>query len=165
MDLEAPFKRDILVSIRPFYAAKILAGQKRVELRRKFPIETATGALVLIYSSSPVSAVVGFARIKNVLRLPVAKIWRAYGAAACISRKEFDAYFSGLEYGFAIFLEGIESLGQKLNAGDLQEEFGIVPPQSYRYLTQEYTALLKNERVQASRRHKRGYRARRSSAR
>jgi len=114
MDLEPQFKRDILVSIRPFYAAKILAGQKRVELRRKFPIETATGAMVLIYSSSPVSAVVGFARIKNVLRLPVAKIWREHGTAACVSKKEFDAYFSGLEYGFAIFLERIESLRQRL---------------------------------------------------
>jgi hypothetical protein len=40
-----------------------------------------------------------------------------------------------------------------------------VPPQSYRYLTQECTALLRDERVQASRRHKRGYRARRSPAR
>ena len=37
MDLEPQFKRDILVSIRPFYATKILNGQKRVGLRRKFP--------------------------------------------------------------------------------------------------------------------------------
>ena len=55
------FRRDVLVSVRSIYASKILHGQKTVELRRKFPEVGATGALVLIYSSRPVSAVVGCA--------------------------------------------------------------------------------------------------------
>jgi predicted transcriptional regulator len=165
MDTGPQFKRAILVSIRPCYATKILEGQKRVELRRKFPIETMTGAMILIYSSSPVSAVVGFARIKKVAKLPVARIWKEHGDAACISKKEFDAYFSGLKFGFAIVFDGIESLGRRLNVNDLHQQFGIVPPQSYRYLSEECAALLKNERVQASGRHQRYNRARRSSAR
>jgi predicted transcriptional regulator len=165
MDFKPGLQRDILVSIRPFFATKILEGQKSVELRRRFPIQTGAGSRLLIYSSSPVSAVVGFARINNVLRLPITRIWRDHAAAACISRDEFDAYFSGLQYGFAIFLTGIESAGRRLSADDLHKRFGIVPPQSYRYLTQECAALLKNERIQASRRHKRDYRARRPSAR
>jgi hypothetical protein len=37
MDPEPELQRDILVSIRPFFATKILEGQKSVELRRRFP--------------------------------------------------------------------------------------------------------------------------------
>ena len=81
MDAIPEFRRDILVSVRPIYASKILHGQKTVELRRKFPEVGATGALILIYSSSPVSAVVGCARIKHVLKLPVSRIWKEYGVA------------------------------------------------------------------------------------
>ena len=37
MDAVPEFRRDVLVSIRPFYASKILNGHKTVELRRRFP--------------------------------------------------------------------------------------------------------------------------------
>jgi predicted transcriptional regulator len=158
MDAIPEFRRDVLVSIRPIYASKILEGQKTVELRRKFPEVGATGAMVLIYSSSPISAVVGFARIRHVLKLPVANIWKEHGVAACVSKDEFDAYFSGLKQGFAIFLEGVKSLRKQLKASDLEEQFGIVPPQSYRYLAEGGSALLSDEQFQTAYRHKRRHR-------
>jgi predicted transcriptional regulator len=165
MDAIPEFRRDVLVSIRPFYASKILDGHKTVELRRKFPEVSAIGATALIYSSSPVSAIVGCARIKHVLKLPVSRIWREHGAAACISKDEFYAYFAGLRYGFAIFFENVQSLKKQLKATDLAAQFGIVPPQSYRYVTDECVALLSDERFQTPHRHKRPHRAGGRSAR
>jgi predicted transcriptional regulator len=53
--------RDLLVSVRPKYASQILSGKKTVELRRKFPETIAAGTLALIYSSSPVRAIVRYA--------------------------------------------------------------------------------------------------------
>jgi predicted transcriptional regulator len=159
MGEKPPFRRDLLVSIRPKYASKIIAGEKTVELRRRFPEAEATGAIALLYSSSPVRAVVGYARIRSVLRLPVSKIWREHGSDACISKKEFNAYFVGLKFGYAILLEDIKLLKKQLKASDLQKEFGIVPPQSYRYLHEDYTSLLSNGRIQYSDRHKRRHRA------
>jgi predicted transcriptional regulator len=120
---------------------------------------------MFIYSSNPVSAVIGFAQIKSVIQLPIAQIWRRHGNAACISRGEFDAYFSGLRCGFVILLEGITSIQRKLSANDLHKRFGIVPPQSYRYVTQECTAFLENDWVQAPYRHERDNRAGRPAAR
>lgn len=152
-------KRDVLVSVRPKYASQIISGKKTVELRRKFPQATATGAIALIYSSSPVRAIVGYARIKNVLKLPIAKIWRDHGSAACISKQEFDAYFSGVKFGFAILLDKIKLLSPQMKAADLQDEFGIVPPQSYRYLPLDCSSVLRDGRIQNSDRHKRRYRA------
>jgi predicted transcriptional regulator len=163
MDAIPEFRRDVLVSIRPIYVSRILEGRKTVELRRKFPEASSTGALALIYSSGPVSAVVGRARIKHVLRLPVSRIWKEYGVAACISRREFDSYFFGLKHGFAILFEDITPLKRELKAVDLKAEFGIVPPQSYRYLSDECIALLNDERFQAPNRYKRRHRSRRPS--
>jgi predicted transcriptional regulator len=147
------------VSIRPHYASKILDGEKTVELRRKFPQVEALGMTALIYSSSPVSAIVGYARIKHVLKLPVSGIWKQHGAAACISKAEFDAYFAGLRDGFAIVFESVQPLKKCFTAIDLRAQFGIVPPQSYRYITAECVALLSDEQFQTPHRHKRRYRA------
>ncbi|MBF0306825.1 MAG: ASCH domain-containing protein [Alphaproteobacteria bacterium] len=158
------FKRDVLVSIRPIYASKILSGDKTVELRRKFP-EAAIGATALIYATSPVQAIVGYARIKDILRLPIARIWREHGAAACIEQPDFDAYFDGMEFGFAVLLEGVQVLERPVNARVLRDEFGIVPPQSFRYLDEGYAALLSNEQVQISDRHQHRHRTGGRSAR
>ena len=159
MDTLPLFKRDVLVSIRPEYISKILNGEKTIELRRKFPAVTAIGALALLYSTSPVQAVVAYARIKDVRKLSVSDIWKNHGAAACVSKKEFYSYFAGLEYGFAIFLDQVRPLKRQINARDLQIEFGIVPPQSYRYVQGECTSLLSDGQVQPSHRHKRRHRA------
>jgi len=151
--------RDVLVSVQPKFVSKIVDGAKTVELRRRFPETSATGAFALIYSSSPVRAAVGYARIREVLRLPLGRLWREYGVAACVSRKEFEDYFRGQKYGFAILLEKIKLLSPQIAAADLEEEFGIVPPQSYRYLHKSCISLLRNGRVQAANRHKRRDRA------
>jgi predicted transcriptional regulator len=165
MNAMPEFTRDVLVSIRPSFASKILAGDKTVELRRKFPEVGSGGMTAVIYSSRPVSAIVGCARIKHVLKLPVSTIWKEHGAAACVSKDEFDAYFSGLSEGFAIVFESVRPLKKQLKAIDLQAQFGIVPPQSYRYVTDECVALLSDEQFQTSHRHKRRNRARGPSAR
>jgi predicted transcriptional regulator len=165
MDELPKFTRDVLMSIRPTYASKILEGQKTVELRRRFPERTSDRATALIYSSSPVRAIVGYAQIRCVLRLPVSRIWNEHGNAACISKREFDAYFAGLRYGFAILLESVRPLKKRVGARELAVQFGIVPPQSYRYLTQACVALLSDEPFQTPDRHKRGDRARGRTAR
>jgi predicted transcriptional regulator len=165
MDTIPEFRRDVLVSIRPYYASKLLDGKKTVELRRKFPEVGVIGVTALIYSSSPVRAIVGYARIKQVLKLPVSKLWREHGATACISKGEFDAYFSGLRDGFAIVFEGVQALKKQFTAADLEAQFGIVPPQSYRYVGEDCVALISDEQHQTSHRHTRRHRAGRPPAR
>lgn len=147
------FGRDIVMSIRPVYAAKIVDGIKTVELRRRFTKATATGTVVLVYSSSPIQAIVGYAQIKEVHRLPIREIWRDFGAAACINRYDFDQYFSGVKYGYAIVLENPCRLSQCVEIADLQANFDFVPPQSFRYLGEKYHSLLRDELFQISHRH------------
>jgi predicted transcriptional regulator len=89
--------------------------------------------------------VIGCVRIKLVLKLPIQKLWREHGLAACVTKREFDAYFSGLAYGFAIVIDNVRAFSRQLKADYLEERFGIVPPQSYRYLTPECVASLRDE--------------------
>lgn len=156
---ESP-RRDFLVSIRPSYVEKIIDGSKTVELRRRFP-SAAAGSIALIYSSSPVQAIVGYAVIREVQRRPLRDIWSRYGQAACITRDAFHEYFDGLEEGYAIIIDRAKRFSREVTAADLRERFGFVPPQSFRYLGEEYYSLIENEHDQAPHRHKRRHRARR----
>src|ERR1700732_3698628 len=113
-------RQDFLVSIRPQYVAKILAGQKTVELRRRFPESVSVGKTVYIYSTSPVRAVVGCAKIEDVQRLPVSDIWKEYADAACISRRDFLDYFRGTKFGFAILLGAVKAMRNQLTACELE---------------------------------------------
>jgi predicted transcriptional regulator len=131
-------RQDFLMSIRPQYVAKILAGQKTVELR--------------------------CAKIKDVQRLTVAEIWKEHADAACISRRDFYNYFSGTKFGFAILLGAVKAMRNQLTACELESQFGIVPPQSYRYVTSPFISLLDDEPFQITHRHSHSNRAGRSKA-
>jgi predicted transcriptional regulator len=157
-------RQDFLVSIRPHYVDKILAGQKTVELRRRFPESVSVGTVVYIYSTSPVQAVVGFAKIKEVQRLAIADIWKEHADAACISRRDFYDYFSGRKFGFAIVLGAVKAVRNQLTVRELESQFGIVPPQSYRYVSDHFTSLFDDEPFQTTHRHPRSHRAGRSKA-
>jgi predicted transcriptional regulator len=165
MDAIPEYTRDLLVSLHPRHASGILSGEKTVELRRRFPDQHMHGALAFIYSTTPVQALVGVARIKHVLKLPVPRIWKEYSVAARVSKAEIKSYFSGLREGYVILLEEARPLKRKLTMEDLKSRFGIVPPQSYRYVTDGCIALLSDERVQTADRHKRGHWARRRPTR
>jgi predicted transcriptional regulator len=156
-------RRDFLFSIRPTHVENIARGRKTVELRRRFS-EDAEGATILIYSTSPTRAVVGFATIAGVRRLPLNTLWDQYGAAACVERRAFDEYFRGLKEGYAIVLAKVRVFARAVEATHLKQKFGFVAPQSFMYLRREYYPLLKHEHVKAPDRHERLHRTRRSKA-
>lgn len=145
--------QDVLLSVRPHFASRIMTGEKTVELRRRFP--ELVSAKAFFYSSSPVQAVVGYAMITSVHRLAVSTIWRSYAVAACISKREFDVYFTGLKYGFVLSLGRPRSVKTRIDFAALREEFGITPPQSYRYLQADCARALSHGNIQAPIGHER----------
>jgi predicted transcriptional regulator len=145
--------RDFLFSIRPGYVKKIIDGTKTVELRRRFVTNPKPGSIAFIYSTSPVQAIVASADIMQVSRLPLEVIWQDYGPAAGVRRQDFDKYFAGLVEGYAIRLTNVRRLDPALSASALRDRFGFVPPQSFRYVPEEYYTLLDHDRVQATHRH------------
>jgi predicted transcriptional regulator len=134
--------QDVLFSVKPTFADKILDGRKTVELRRKFTDAEVIGSLAFIYSTSPVRELVGYARIRHVRRLRVRDIWNKYRDHAGINKSEFDSYFAGLSEGYAIELEEPKRLNSGVPIARLRARFGFVPPQSFRYIPREYHELI-----------------------
>lgn len=77
-----------------------------------------------------------------MLRLSTGTIWRNHGRAALLGRSEFVSYFHGLEKGFAVLLDDARALERRWRADELRSSLGIVPPQSFRYLSAREVGLL-----------------------
>jgi len=143
-DLFRP-QRDVVLSVRPHYSEKIMQGKKTVELRRRFPVSAPRGTIAYIYCTSPVRAMVGRAEITDVIKLPVADIWKKYASCASIRRPEFDSYFEGVKEGFALKFANARPFPRQLNLAELRERFGFEPPQSFLYATPLLRRALQDE--------------------
>jgi predicted transcriptional regulator/transcriptional regulator with XRE-family HTH domain len=147
---QAPPSRDIIFSIRPTHAKKILDGTKTVELRRRFAGGILPGTLAFIYTTSPTSALTGFAHIQDVQRLTVPDLWARHRSAACLGKADFEDYFSGLDQGYAIMLGYARSFNRPVSLSELRQRFGFEPPQSYRYTSPGMRDLVEHDRSQAT---------------
>ena len=139
---QLPPSRDVILSIRPVHAEKIMDGSKTVELRRRFTGGVRPGTIAFIYSTSPRSALTGSACIKEVQRLAVPELWERHCSAACLQKREFEDYFSGLASGYAIVLTSAKPLLRPVGLSELRQRFGFEAPQSYQYIPPRMRALV-----------------------
>ncbi len=140
-----PKRRDVIFSIKPQYSEKIVAGQKTVELRRRFPLDVPRGTIALIYSTSPTRAVIGVAEIDEVVKGSTPLIWKNFSKEACVTKEDFDNYFMGVESGFVIKLANARPLRRSFSLSELRERFNFEPPQSYLYAAPQMREALLNE--------------------
>lgn len=147
---QLPPSRDVVFSIRPTHAEKILSGTKTVELRRRFTGGIRPGTLAIIYTTSPTRALTGFARIKDVERLSVGDLWKKHRSAVCLKKHDFEAYFSGLQLGYAIVLCSAKPLTRPIALSELRHRFGFEPPQSYQYASPYLRSLVGYDGPQAT---------------
>lgn len=127
-------KSKVLFSLKPRYAEGILEGLKTVELRRRCGSLSA-GTKMVIYSSAPISAIVGEVEISGVQHTEVARIWHLYGQAALIEKPEFDRYFQGIDRGYAIGVCAPRRYRNPIPLSHLKN-FGFRAPQSYMFVAE-----------------------------
>ena len=90
----------IVLSVHPHHAENILIGTKTVEFRRRFPVGShLEGAILWIYSTSPIQAVTGWARVKYVYNMSVDSLWARFHTDGGVERRDFDIYFNGARNG------------------------------------------------------------------
>ena len=65
-----------LISIRPVYAFQIFRGVKKFELRRGVAGNIPEGAVMVVYASGNVRAIVGEFRVGRVIRGTAEHVWR-----------------------------------------------------------------------------------------
>lgn len=127
----------LLLSVRPEFAAPLISGEKRFELRRVKP-DLAPGDTVWVYSTQPQAALLGGLVVAAVHGDPVGTLWRRVRDACAVSRSVFDEYFAGRPVGYAIEVRAPTVLRTPLTLDALRRLVpGFTPPRSYWYLNRE----------------------------
>jgi len=125
--------KNVIISIKPQYALKVVSGEKTIELRRKFPLDDIEGGIALIYASSPIKQIIGYVVIEKVRELPIDTLWNKCSGQACVAKDFFYSYFDGVNNGFALVLKKPMKLITPIDIKRMKKEFLMSPPQSYRY--------------------------------
>jgi len=119
----------LLLPIRPDHVENILRGTKQYEFRRvraRRPVE-----LIVIYSTAPVSMIVGEAEVTGIVDGSLEEVWRQTADVAGISRESFDIYYRGRNKAFAYRLGAV----RKYRRPKRLAELGLASaPQSFVYL-------------------------------
>ena len=124
----------LFLSVKPTFAGRIFAGTKTIELRRVRPNVT-SGDSALIYSSSPEMALLGSARIEEVLSGAPCDLWEHVKDDAGVSLDEYDDYFAGAATAIGIRLGGVQRLVSPIALREIRVRWPwLRPPQSYRYV-------------------------------
>lgn len=127
-------KADILISIEARHVTNMLKGLKTVELRRR-PIYLAPESKVWIYSKLPRGHVDAVATVERIHVGSPSYIWRKYGKRCCISKKEFDKYYNGLERAYAIELKSVKKLQSSVALAQFRQLLSnFQPPQFFKKL-------------------------------
>ena len=123
---------DLLMSIQPRFAGRVLEGQKRIEIRKKFSSKW-IGHTVCLYASSPTKALVGEARISNVVNDTPENIWSEFGYHIGCSKQEFDAYTKTAQQVYAIAFDTVRPYKKHMRLADANFllDADLTPPQSY----------------------------------
>lgn len=133
------------MSIRPEFATRLLAGDKRVEFRRRPAARGVTH--ILIYATSPVRAVVGVAEVERLECASPRKLWSTFSDVAGIERDDFFAYFEGVTTGCAYVVKRIWSCAPRpLGRHGLPK----TPPQAFQYVDAKTLNIILNASVSHS---------------
>ncbi len=128
--------KSAIISIRPQYIDKILAGEKTVEIRKR-PIRMAPGTLLWLYATRPYGCIAGMCTVKAVLRSHPDEIWESYSNETGISYDTFVSYVNGAEKITAITLDTIKPVDQSMTLQDIRKQIQIFhPPQFFSYIEQ-----------------------------
>jgi predicted transcriptional regulator len=124
----------ILLSVKPRFADLIVAGTKRVELRRAIPAQSVD--TIALYSSSPVQAIIALVDVRETIEASPSKLWDvARDNGGGLTRAELRTYFEPKKTGFALMLENVRVFDKPVNPKKFFKVF--TPPQSFKYLTEK----------------------------
>ncbi len=122
----------LLMSIKPKYAQRIMEGGKRIELRRRFSHHH-KNSYMLIYSSSPQQALLGFARIKDAVKIPVSMVSSDLLDQVGCDAAEVCDYAGVSDSLWALMLTDIQPFSEPISRRALEDSLNtsLRPPMSY----------------------------------
>lgn len=123
---------NVLLSIKPEFAEKILQGEKGYEFRKTGFRDPSAVEIVIMYASSPVQKIVGYFTIKKVVESQPDDLWNRFGTESGLERFRFMDYFEEAETGYAIEIGELQRLSIPLDPSCHLDDFR--PPVSFQYV-------------------------------
>ncbi|MDY0387165.1 MAG: GNAT family N-acetyltransferase [Methanolobus sp.] len=138
---------NVLLSIKPKFANKILEGEKTYEFRKtKFNPKKNINK-IYIYSSSPIKRIVGSFRIEKVFEDTPSNLWDSFNEFGSIGKQDFFEYYKQKDTGVAFKIKDLEVFENHIDPNEIFENF--VAPQSYRYLNDEDTSKIQKDSIRS----------------
>ena len=126
----------IMLSIKPKYVDQIFSGRKKYEFRRR--LAGASIDTILIYETSPISKVVGEAKVIRTISLPKRELWSITKMESGLTKEEYEQYYSESEMAYAYELGEVVIYDRPRPLSD----FGIEQaPQSFVYVNRKHLEL------------------------
>lgn len=124
---------NIILSIKPEFADKILNGEKKFEFRKIVPQQNID--LVFLYSCAPMKKIVGCFKIKRLISGYPSQVWKSYGKDGGISRSKFFEYFNKCSIAHCYEVSDVMRFNPPIDPYDEIKHFSA--PQSFRYIEDE----------------------------
>jgi predicted transcriptional regulator len=121
---------DLLMSLQPIIARRIISGRKKYEYRRTIFKREVNH--IYIYSSSPVRKIVCRFKYSGYLSGSVDEIWDRTGKLSAAAETEYQDYFRGAKTAYAIRIEGLVVFEEPLDP--YKNDPAFRPPQSFGYV-------------------------------
>jgi predicted transcriptional regulator len=124
---------NVLLSIKPKFAAAIFSGEKQYEFRRAI-FKNKNVKKVYVYASKPIGLVIGEFDIEEIITENPDLLWSMTKDASGISKEYYDEYFEGKLVAHAI---KVTSVNKYAEPATLMELFHVNrPPQSFMYVSE-----------------------------
>ncbi|MGL5630462.1 MAG: ASCH domain-containing protein [Mycoplasmoidaceae bacterium] len=92
----------IILSIKPEYANKILDDSKKYEFRKLKPLRNIDK--IIIYASSPTKAIIGEVEVTDIINMNPEALWQHTKHSAGISYDKYKIYFRSSKNAYAYCL-------------------------------------------------------------
>lgn len=119
----------MLLSIKPEYVDKIVAGRKKYEFR-KFHCRKGIDTIV-IYATAPVKKVIGEVALLDIIEGSVEYVWHKTKGFGGILEKDYMAYYQGKKVAIAYQLGKVTLYNDPMELKDLGLDY---VPQSFAYI-------------------------------
>lgn len=127
---------NVLLSIKPEYAQKILDRDKKYEFRRTSFRDANLIEIIYMYATSPVQRIVGSFKISEIIQQRPEYLWDQFGSKSGINdRTIFMNYFSDTDTGYAMRIEEVEAFDDPIDPRKHARQFN--PPVSFKYINGE----------------------------
>lgn len=131
----------VLLSIREQHVKKIIAGEKKAEIRKVFSSKNISR--VYVYVPSTRKEIIGYFDIKKIYNKKVNELWDISGKSSALSRDFFFTYLEGKDTGISIHFDGFIHLPESKSLRQIKKIYPkFHPPQSFIYVTPEMERFL-----------------------